>query len=156
MIDNSSFWIDWEIDQIFAEKDLSKSDIFQNVIFLIVQLLSKLPQSATRTRYLQKVSERLSMGQARLAIKFEEDLRKQIRGFRWHGRSKKFEQPNEISNREKNESEIILYYLHCPNLRLFIRDELFKREIELFNTEYISLLWNTISKIEEDNLVRTI
>ena len=74
-IDKASYWIDWEIDQIFDNKDLSKSDIFQNVISTLVKLLSKLPQSTTRTHYLQKVSERLSMGQARLAIKFEEDLK---------------------------------------------------------------------------------
>ena len=91
------------------------------------------------------------MGQARLAIKFEEDLRKQVKGFRWHGRSKKFEQPNEINQREKNESEIIYYYLHCPDLRLFIRDELLKREIEIFNTDYIRCIWEAISKIEENN-----
>ncbi|MDC3171120.1 DNA primase, partial [Prochlorococcus sp. AH-716-E13] len=148
LIDNASFWIDWEIDQIFDNKDLSKSDIFQSVISSLVKLLSKLPQSATRTRYLQKVSERLSMGQARLAIKFEEDLRKQVKGFRWHGRSKKFEQPSEVSQREKNESEIIYYYLHSPEHRLFIREELLKREIEIFNTEYIRLIWESISSIE--------
>ena len=152
LIDNASFWIDWEIDQIFDNKDLSKSDIFQNVISSLVKLLSKFPQSATRTHYLQKVSERLSMGQARLAIKFEEDLRKQVKGFRWHGRSKKFEQPSEISQREKNESEIIYYYLHCPEHRLFIREELLKREINIFNTEYIRLIWESISTIEVNNL----
>ena len=152
LIDNASFWIDWEIDQIFDNKDLSKSDIFQNVISSLVKLLSKFPQSATRTHYLQKVSERLSMGQARLAIKFEEDLRKQVKGFRWHGRSKKFEQPSEVSQREKNESEIIYYYLHCPEHRLFIREELLKREINIFNTEYIRLIWESISTIEVNNL----
>ena len=152
LIDNASFWIDWEIDQIFDNKDLSKSDIFQSVISSLVKLLSKLPQSATRTHYLQKVSERLSMGQARLAIKFEEDLRKQVKGFRWHGRSKKFEQPSEVSQREKNESEIIYYYLHCPEHRLFIREELLKREINIFNTEYIRLIWESISTIEVNNL----
>ena len=152
LIDNASFWIDWEIDQIFNNRDLTKSEIFQSVISSLVKLLSKLPQSLTRTHYLQKVSERLSMGQARLAIKFEEDLRKQVKGFRWHGRSKKFEQPNEISQREKSESEIIYYYLHCPELRLFIRDELIKREIDKFNTDYIALIWEAISVIEEKNL----
>ena len=152
LIDNASFWIDWEIDQIFDNKDLSKSDIFQNVISSLVKLLSKFPQSATRTHYLQKVSERLSMGQARLAIKFEEDLRKQVKGFRWHGRSKKFEQPSEVSQREKNESEIIYYYLHCPEHRLFIREELLKREINIFNTEYIRIIWESISTIEVNNL----
>ena len=44
----------------------------------------------------------------------------------------KFEQPNEINQREKNESEIIYYYLHCPEYRLFIREELLKREIDKF------------------------
>ena len=152
LIDNASFWIDWEIDQIFNNKDLTKSDIFQSVISALVKLLSKLPQSSTRTHYLQKVSERLSMGQARLAIQFEQDLRNQVKGFRWHGRSKRFEQPNEISKREKNESEIIFYYLHCPNLRIFIREELLKREINDFNSDYIRIIWEAISKIEEDNL----
>ena len=152
LIDKASFWIDWEIDQIFENKDLSKSEIFQSVVSLLVKLLSKLPQSATRTHYLQKVSERLSMGQARLAIKFEEDLRKQVKGFRWHGKSKKFEQPNEINQREKNESEIIYYYLHCPDHRLFIREELVKRELHIFNTEYIRLIWDSISEIEVNNL----
>ncbi len=152
LIDNATFWIDWEIDQIFDNKDLSKSDIFQNVISSLVKLLSKFPQSATRTHYLQKVSERLSMGQARLAIKFEEDLRKQVKGFRWHGRSKKFEQPSEVSQRERNESEIIYYYLHCPEHRLFIREELLKREINIFNTEYIRFIWESISAIEVNNL----
>ena len=152
LLDKASFWIDWEIDQIFGNKDLSKADIFQDVIFSLVKLLSKLPQSAIRTHYLQKVSERLSMGQARLAIKFEEDLRKQVKGFRWHGRSKKFEQPNEISQREKNESEIIFYYLYCPEYRLFIREELIKREIDNFNTEHIRVIWKSISSIELNNL----
>ncbi len=152
LIDKASFWIDWEIDQIFNNKDLTKSDIFQSVISALVKLLSKLPQSSTRTHYLQKVSERLSQGQARLAIQFEQDLRNQVKGFRWHGRSKRFEQPNEISKREKNESEIIFYYLHCPNLRFFIREELLKREINDFNSDYIRIIWEAISKIEEDNL----
>jgi DNA primase len=63
----------------------------------------------------------------------------------------KFEQPNETSRREKNESEIIFYYLHCPNLRLLIRDEFLKREINSFNTDYIHI-WEAISIIEQNNL----
>ncbi len=152
LIDNASFWIDWEIDQLFKNKDLTKSDTFQSVISSLVKLLSKLPQSSTRTYYLQRVSERLSMGQARLAIQLEQDLRNQVKGFRWHGRSKKFEQKNETTQREKNESEIIFYYLHCSNLRIFIREELLKREINDFNTDYIRLIWSAISKIEENVL----
>ena len=68
LIDKSSFWIDWEIDQIFKDKDLTKAEIFQSVISALVKLLSKLPQSSTRTHYLQKVSEQLSKGQARFCL----------------------------------------------------------------------------------------
>ena len=151
LIDKASFWIDWELDQIFLNKDLSKVENFQSVVTSLVKFLSKLPQSATRTHYLQKVSERLSMGQARMAIKFEEDLRKQIKGFRWHGRSQKFELPNEVNQREKNESEIIFYYLYSPHLRIFIRDELINREIACFSVDHHKIIWDSISKVEELN-----
>tara|TARA_Y100001970_G_scaffold288149_1_gene414646 strand:- start:20975 stop:22996 length:2022 start_codon:yes stop_codon:yes gene_type:complete len=150
LIDKATFWIDWELDQIFLNKDISKAENFQSVVSLLVKFLSKITHSATRTHYLQKVSERLSMGQARLAIKFEEDLRQQVKGFRWHGRSQKFELPNEISQREKNESQIIFYYLHCPELRIFIREQLIKREIQTFSVNHHRLIWDSISKIEED------
>ena len=39
LIDNSSFWIDWEIDQIFKDKDLTKSENFQSVIFFIGKII---------------------------------------------------------------------------------------------------------------------
>jgi len=42
--------------------------------------------------------------------------------------------------------------LHCPELRLFIRDEFIKREINGFSTKYIQILWESISKIEQNNL----
>ena len=151
LIDTASFWIDWEIDQIFLNKDISKAEDFQSVVSSLVKFLSKLTLSSTRTHYLQKVSERLSMGQARLAIKFEEDLRKQVKGFRWHGRSQKFELPNEISQKEKNESQVIFYYLHCPELKIFIREELIKREIQNFSVKHHQLIWSAISKIEEES-----
>ena len=152
LIDNASFWIDWQVDQIFKGKDITKAEDFQLVVASLVKFLSKLPQSSTRTHYLQKVSERLSMGQARLAIKFEEDLRKQVKGFRWHGRSQKFELPNEITQREKNEFDIILYYLHCSHLRFFIRQEVSRREIKSFSVKHNLEIWQSICKIEENIL----
>ncbi len=42
--------------------------------------------------------------------------------------------------------------MHCPNLRLFIRDEFLKREINGFSTKFIQNLWEIISKIEQTNL----
>ena len=42
--------------------------------------------------------------------------------------------------------------MHCPDLRLFIRDEFLKREINGFSTKFIQNLWEIISKIEQTNL----
>lgn len=81
--------MDWQIDQSLKDLDLSKSDQFQEAVSSLVSLLGKLPQTAIRTHYLQKVAQRLSGGQGRFSLQLEEDLRNQISGQRWHGRSKK-------------------------------------------------------------------
>ena len=77
-------------------------------------LLGKLPQSAVRTHYLQRVAERLSGGQGRLALQLEEDLRQQVKGQRWHGRSSRHEQPGEISQRERSEADLLRFVPPLP------------------------------------------
>ena len=78
----------------------------------MIQLLGKLPQSAVRTHYLQKVAERLSGGQGRLAHQLEEDLRQQVKGQRWHGRSEKLKKPGEVTLRESSEADILFFYIN--------------------------------------------
>ncbi len=145
----SPLWMDWQIDQSLKDLDLSKSDQFQVAVSDLVSLLGKLPQTAIRTHYLQKVAQRLSGGQGRFALQLEEDLRNQIRGQRWHGRSKKYEKPQEISHRERSEADILFIYIHCPNSRAFIRHELCLRDLDDFAINYHRAIWSTISNIEE-------
>ncbi len=149
LIDTAPLWIDWQIDQILHDSDLTKADQFQRVVSGLVQLLGKLPQSALRSHYLQKVAELLSGGQARLALQLEEDLRTQIKGHRWHGRARRFELPSETSVRERLEAEILRLYLHCPQHRKAIRVELRQRELEDFALHHHRLLWVEISDLEE-------
>ena len=146
----SPLWMDWQIDQSLMDLDLSKSDQFQEAVSNLVSLLGKLPQTAIRTHYLQKVAQRLSGGQGRFALQLEEDLRNQIRGQRWHGRSKKIDKPQEISLRERSESDILFTYLHCPNYRSYIRHELRLRELDDFAINHHRAIWSTISNIEEN------
>ena len=146
----SPLWMDWQIDQSLNDLDLSKSDQFQVAVSDLVSLLGKLPQTAIRTHYLQKVAQRLSGGQGRFALQLEEDLRNQIRGQRWHGRSKKYEKPQEVSLREKSEADILFTYIHCPNSRSFIRNELRLRDLDDFAINYHRAIWSTISNIEEN------
>ncbi|HJN35761.1 MAG TPA: DNA primase, partial [Prochlorococcaceae cyanobacterium Fu_MAG_50] len=108
--------------------------------------------SAVRTHYIQQVAERLSGGQGRLALQLEEDLRQQVKGQRWHGRSSRHEQPGEAGLRERSEAEILLLYLHCARHRAAIRSELRMRELEDFAIQHHRLLWAAITDLEETNL----
>ncbi len=152
LLDQSPLWLDWQIEQVLHDLDLSKADHFQSAVTGLVQLLGKLPQSAVRTHYLQKVAERLSGGQSRFALQLEEDLRKQVKGQRWHGRSTRYEQPGEGSQRERSEAEILRLYLHCSSCRSAIRRELRQRELEDFALQHHRLLWAGITDLEETNL----
>ena len=146
----SPLWMDWQIDQSLKDLDLSKSDQFQEAVSNLVSLLGKLPQTAIRTHYLQKVAQRLSGGQARFALQLEEDLRNQISGQRWHGRSKKIDKPQEISLRERSEADILFTYIHCANYRSYIRYELRLRDLDDFAINHHRAIWSTISNIEEN------
>ncbi len=152
LLDQAPLWLDWQIEQVLEGRDLSKADQFQRSVASLVALLGKLPQSAIRTHYIQQVAERLSGGQGRLALQLEDDLRQQVQGQRWHGRSTRHEKAGEASQRERSEAEILLLYLHCPSHRAGIRKELRSRELEDFALQHHRLLWSGITDLEEGNL----
>ena len=152
LLDQAPIWLDWQIDQVLEGRDLARSDQFQQAVSELVVLLGKLPASAVRSRYLQQVAERLSGGQARLALQLEDDLRQQVKGQRWHGRSQRWEQPGEAGLRERAEAELLRLYLHCPTNRGAIRAELRRRELDDFAIVHHRQLWAAISSLEEDNL----
>jgi len=152
LLDKSPLWLDWQIEQALEGLDLTKADHFQSAVTSLVELLGKLPQSAIRTHYLQKVAERLSGGHGRLALQLEEDLRKQVKGHRWHGRSSRHELPGEASLRERSEFEILSLYIHCSPYRVAIRKELRARDLEDFAIHHHRLIWAAINEIEEKTL----
>ena len=152
LLDQAPLWLDWQIDQVLEGRDLARSDQFQQAVSELVVLLGKLPASAVRSRYLQQVAERLSGGQARLALQLEDDLRQQVKGQRWHGRAQRWEQPGEAGLRERAEAELLRLYLHCPTHRGAIRAELRRRELDDFAIVHHRQLWAAISALEEDNL----
>jgi len=152
LLDQAPVWLDWQIDQVLEGRDLARSDQFQQSVSDLVVLLGKLPASAVRSRYLQQVAERLSGGQARLALQLEDDLRQQVKGQRWHGRSQRWEHPGEAGLRARAEADLLRLYLHCPLHRGAIRAELRRRELDDFAIAHHRQLWASISALEEDNL----
>tara|TARA_Y100001968_G_scaffold333713_1_gene398616 strand:+ start:6607 stop:8640 length:2034 start_codon:yes stop_codon:yes gene_type:complete len=156
LLEKAPIWLDWQIENVVKDLDLTKSDQFQIAVNGVIQLLGKLPNSALRTHYLQKVSELLSGGHSRLALQLEEDLRTQIKGQRWHGRSSRFEQPGESTLRERNEAEILRVYIHFSEHRAAIRRELRLREIDHFAFQHHRLLWSAINELEENQFGNTL
>ena len=152
LLDQAPLWLDWQIEQVLEGRDLTKADQFQQAVSGLVELLGKLPQSAIRTHYLQQVAERLSGGQGRLALQLEQDLRQQVQGQRWHGRSARHEKAGEVNQRERCEAEILRIYLHCPIHRSQVRCELRQRELEDFALQHHRLLWSAITDLEEGNI----
>ena len=152
LVDKSPLWLDWQIEQTFQNLDLTKADHFQLAVSGLVELLGKLPQSAIRTHYLQRVSERLSGGHSRLALQLEEDLRKQVKGQRWHGRSSRYEKPGEATQRERREAEILCLYLNSSLYRMAVRKELRTKDLEDFAIHHHRLIWAAINEVEESEL----
>ena len=152
LLDQAPLWLDWQIEQVLEGRDLSRADQFQAAVAGLVALLGKLPQSAVRSHYLQRVAERLSGGQARLALQLEEDLRQQVKGQRWHGRSLKWQRPDEVGTQERAEALQLMLYLHHPSLRGELRRTLRQWEQDDFALQHHRRLWAAIGELEEDNL----
>jgi DNA primase len=152
LLDQAPLWLDWQIDQVLAGRDLSQVDQFQQAAAALVELLGRLPEATLRTRYLQQVAERLSAGQAHLVRSLEEDLRRQVKGQRWHGRASRWEKPGATSVQEHAEAAILLLYLHGPLVRAEIRRQLRLAEQDDFGLRHHRQLWAAIGEIEEDNL----
>ena len=152
LVEQAPLWLDWQIEQVLIGMDLNRADQFQQVVKALVELLGKLPQSALRSHYLQRVAERLSGGQSRMALQLEEDLRQQVKGQRWHGRSSRHGQPGEAGIRERAEAALLRLYLHAPAVRAEIRRELRTRDLEDFGIPHHRKLWLVISELEESML----
>jgi DNA primase len=152
LLEAAPLWLDWQIDQVLEGRDLSRSDQFQQAVAALVALLGKLPQSAVRSRYLQKVAEHLSGGQARLALQLENDLRQQVKGQRWHGRASRWDTPAAGGIQERAEEQILQLYLHCPHLRGEIRQHLHSWEQEDFCLHHHRRLWAAITELEEAHI----
>ena len=148
ILDDAPLWLDWQIQQALADRDLKQADQFQQVIQALVQMLGKLPNATLRTHYIHRCAELLSQGDSRLALQLEEALRQQVKGQRWHGRAQKWQRPADYSLREAAEAQLLRIYLHRPLHRQAVRDALSDREVE-FSFSHHRFLWRQILALEE-------
>lgn len=143
LIQQAPLWLDWQIQQVLRNKDLSRASDFQKAHQALVKLLAGLGGS-WRSMYLHQVAEQLSRGNGRLARDLEEELRRSIRAYRWS----KPDQPSPTKGSKllQSESHLLQIFLHFEEYRRHIRQELIKRELQFSFTPHRHL-WQKILEL---------
>ncbi|NJN85882.1 MAG: DNA primase [Leptolyngbyaceae cyanobacterium SL_7_1] len=143
LLNQAPLWLDWQIDQVLADADLTQADQFHQATEAVAKLLGRLPNAALRTHYIHYCAERLSQSNPRVAIQLEADLRTQVRGQRWHGRSQKWQTSGDRTLLEESEAQLLRLYLHLPAYRPQIHDALESRDLD-FTLPQHRFLWQQI------------
>lgn len=147
LLDQAPLWLDWQIQRALLDRDLKQADQFQTVVQAVVKLLGNLPNATLRTHYIHHSAELLSQGDSRLALQLEEDLRLQVRGERWHGRSQKWQTTRDRTLLEEAEAQLLRLYLHSVDNRPAIVQALEDHDLE-FSLSHHRFLWRQILELE--------
>lgn len=75
---DAPLWINWQIEQILAGKNIQQADQYQQAHREIVQLLTQLHHNDARIYYVNYCAERLSQGNTRLIPILAQNILKQI------------------------------------------------------------------------------
>ncbi|MEH2165211.1 MAG: DNA primase [Nostoc sp.] len=163
LLKNAPLWLDWQIQQIIQDRDLKQATDFQQVTQQIVKLLKNIANSDTRNYYVSYCAEILSLGDTRLIPLRVENLLTQIAPAAatyskpvsakkaWGGGKSLLpisnsSLPTERSLLEHAEALLLRIYLHCPEQRQMIVDELEERDLQ-FSLSHHRLLWQQILEI---------
>jgi DNA primase len=81
-------------------------------------------------------------------LQLEDDLRTQVRGQRWHGRSQKWQSQSDRTLQGEAEAQLLRLYLHAPQYRSAVNEALKTRDVE-FSLSHHRFLWRQILELEE-------
>ncbi|MEH2328479.1 DNA primase [Nostoc sp.] len=168
LLKNAPLWLDWQIQKIIQDRDLKQATDFQQVTQQIVKLLKNIANSDTRNYYVSYCAEILSLGDTRLIPLRVENLLTQIAPAAatyskpvsvkkaWGGSKvsplpiSNSSLPTERSLLEHAEALLLRVYLHCPEQRQMIVDELEERDLQ-FSLSHHRFLWQQILEISSDD-----
>ncbi|WP_017327017.1 DNA primase [Synechococcus sp. PCC 7336] len=144
LIRDAPLWVDWQIQQALADKKLSNPVHFQQASQEVVRILSDLTDTMMRSHYLHRSAELLSRGDGRLALRLEEELRRNVRTYRWRGKDKPVSE--RAGRLQTSEGQLLQIYLHFAEHRCTIRAEMAERELQ-FNLAHHRILWQKILEL---------
>ncbi|HEY9803997.1 MAG TPA: DNA primase [Leptolyngbyaceae cyanobacterium] len=153
LLANAPLWLNWQIQQIIKDRDLKQATDFQQVTQQFVKLLKNIVNSDTRNYYVSYCAEILSLGDTRLIPLRVENLLTQITPsttyskpipIRSNGRSQSpvtsTQSPTDRNLLDYAEALLLRIYLHCPEHRQAIIDELEARNLQ-FSLSHHRFLW---------------
>ncbi len=150
IVHDAPIWLDWQIAQIIQDKDLDKSEHFQQISQEILQLIKKVESPNFRTNYIEKCAAILANGKERLIPIYVQNLQTQISQSSKKSTAIIPKSTAEHSLLERAEYYLLLIYLHFPQYRQSISDLLEKKEMA-FTISTHRLLWCKIVEIDQDN-----
>ena len=157
LLANAPLWLDWQIQQIVADRDLKQANQFQQVSQQLVKLLKLIDNPDTRNYYIRHCAELLSRGEDRLVSQYGENLLAQIAPRRGLGDKEtrgRYSPPSpppplppssspDRSLLEQAEASLLRIYLHCPEHRGAIIEALEERDLQ-FSLSHHRFLWREI------------
>jgi DNA primase len=153
LVNASPLWLDWQVDRLFAGRDLGQATDFQQVSRDLSTLFSELPDSLGRTHYIHRVAGRLSQGNGRLAVQLEENFRQRARV-----RAKHKEPPQlspekvQLSPEQKAEAQLLAVFIQASDLQEAIRQAMLEHSLE-FQVPKYAQLWEVLcSQMEKKDI----
>ncbi|WP_071517448.1 DNA primase [Geitlerinema sp. PCC 9228] len=158
LLDEAPLWVDWQIQQIVADKDLNQADDFQTASNELVKLLQKITNSNARTHYISQCAELLSQGDTRLVPLYADNLRRQLRFPRQKSSSKSADTADtstlgDWKFLERAEALLLRLYIHCPQARATVLEALqhLDEQGADFSLSHHRFLWQQILSLSEEN-----
>ncbi|WP_308253998.1 DNA primase [Geminocystis sp. GBBB08] len=158
LIDKSPLWLDWEIERIINSKNLQNSADYQLVFQTLVKLLNKISNNATRDYYLSYCAEILSNKKSQYSGLNSQDFKNILQSLQFalkqnnyytSNRKKPYKTFNKsLQNNQVELSEflLLLIYLHCPDYREVIINQLEEKDL-VFSLASHRFLWQQINQI---------
>jgi DNA primase len=152
LLAQAPLWLDWQISQALAQRDLKQAEQFQQVTHRLVDLLGDIANANTRTYYIRQCAELLSRGDARLVPLLADNLLAQVRRKRRRSPDGS-EVPRLLSGAtdflEQAEATLLRIYLHVPQYRQLVIQALEERDLQ-FSLSHHRLLWRHILELETE------
>lgn len=149
LIQQAPLWLDWQIQQLFHQKNLTQADHFQQVSQEAVELLSEISNATTRTHYVRQCAELLSQGDSRLVPLLADNLLAQVRRQRRKspdGAEVPKTLVGPVDFLEQAEATLLRVYLHASSYRQAVIDALDERDLQFIFSHH-RFLWRTILAI---------